>query len=278
VAPSRFRSRPSYVLAILALAGVTLVTLDDRGNGSSELRHLRSNAQSVLSSVQSGIHDGLRPVGNFLTGTVDYGSLKAENARLRDEVAAGRSAQYRAAYDQAQADQVLHFSDIPFAQQYRTVVASVIDQPSSNFDETVTIGKGTTSGIAVGQPVVTPAGLAGRVSAAGARSATVTLITDPQLVVGVGLPGGNVGSAQSLGPTGGLNVSVIATSVAAPDLKMHSVLYTSAVGQAFPQGIPVGTVSSVRRSAGETEPSITVSPLAATADMSYVTVVFWLPQ
>lgn len=212
MSPSRSRTRPSYILAVLVLAAVTLVTLDVRGHGSTTLRHVRDHAHDALSSVQSGVHDGLRPIGNFLTGAADYGSLHAENTVLRQQVAASRLAQDQANYDQVQADQVLQLSHIPFAAEYRTVVANVTGQSSSNFDESVTIGKGATSGIAVGQPVLTSSGLAGQISGVDAGTATVTLITNPQLIVGVGLPGGNIGSAQSLGPGEGLNVSVIATT------------------------------------------------------------------
>jgi rod shape-determining protein MreC len=274
---SQRRSRPGYILAVLVLAGVTLVTLDARGDGSPALRHVRDSAKSALSSVQSGVHDALRPIGNFLTGAADYGRLKAENSRLRSDLAGAQTAQYKAQYDQAQADQVLALNHIPFADQYRTVVANVIDQPSSNFDETVTIGKGTAAGIAVGQPVVTSAGLAGQVASVSRGSATVVLITDPQLVVAVGLPGGNIGSAQSLGPGRGLDVSVIATSRAAPHITKGAVVYTSDTGLSFPQGIPVGKVSSVSQASGASEPSIIVDPFTNTADLGYVTVMLWLP-
>jgi rod shape-determining protein MreC len=278
VSPSRSRTRPSYILAVLVLAAVTLVTLDVRGHGSATLRHGRDHAHDALSSVQSAVHDGLRPIGNFLTGAADYGSLRAENTVLRQEVAASRLAQDQANYDQVQADQVLQLSHIPFAAEYRTVVANVTGQSSSNFDQAVTIGKGASSGIAVGQPVLTSSGLAGQISGVSAGTATVTLITNPQLIVGVGLPGGNIGSAQSLGPGEGLNVSVIATAKPPPDLKRGAVLYTSAVGRAFPPGLPVATVSSVTTTVGQSEPTVVAQPLADTANPSYLTIMLWLPQ
>jgi rod shape-determining protein MreC len=275
---SRGRSRPSYILAILVLAAVTLLTLDVRGHGSSALRHLRDRGQSVLSSVQSGVHDALRPIGNFLTGAADYGSLRAENTRLRQAVAAAQSAQEQAVYDQQQADRVLALSHISFAAQYRTVVANVINESSSNFVAEVTLGKGASSGLAVGQPVVTASGLAGQISAVSAGSSTVTLVGAPQLIFGVALPGGNVGSAQGEGPGQRLDISVIATSRPPPALQVGAVLYTSAAGQDFPPGIPVGSVASVVRAAGDLEPAITARPFADTGDVGYLTVILWLPK
>jgi rod shape-determining protein MreC len=275
---SRGRSRPSYILAVLVLAAVTLVTLDVRGGGSSALHHVRNRVQAGLSSVQGAVHDGLRPIGNFITGAANYGSLRAENTVLRQDLAAARATEEKSAYDQAQADQVLRSSHISFADQYRTVVAGVTNQSSSNFDEAITVAKGSSSGIVVGQPVVTASGLAGQVSAVSGASATVTLLSNPQLIVGVGLPGGNVGSAQSLGPGQGLAVSVIATSKPRPALAKGAVLYTSAIGRGFPAGIPVGTVASVTGGSGDAEPSVTVRPFVDTANLAYVTIVLWSSQ
>jgi rod shape-determining protein MreC len=274
---SRRRSRPRYVLAVLVLAAITLVTLDGRGGGSPVLRRVRTDFHSGLTSVQSGVHDALRPVGNFLTGAVDYSSLKSQNAQLRQEVAAARASQARSEYEQQQAGQVLREDKIPFAAQYRSVVADVVDQGSSNLEETLTIGKGTSDGVAVGQPVVTPAGLAGQVASVTSTSATVQLITDPELRFGVALPDGNVGSVQSLGPGRGLDVDVIPTAAAAVHIRKGDPLFTTYTGQIFPPGIPVGTVTAVRRSASSSTPEITVKPYASTTDLSYVSILLWSP-
>jgi rod shape-determining protein MreC len=106
----------------------------------------------------------------------------------------------------------------------------------------------------------------------------VTLITDPGIQYGVGLPGGNIGSAQSLGPGRGIAVSVLPTAGALPHVKRGETLYTTAVGELFPPGIPVGRVSAVVRSAAGSSPAITVQPFAATANLSYVAIMLWSPQ
>jgi len=73
-------------LLVLVLLGVTLVTLDERG-GSGTLGSVRARVQDVTSPVQRVVHSALQPVGNFLTGAADYGSLEKENERLRQLVA-----------------------------------------------------------------------------------------------------------------------------------------------------------------------------------------------
>jgi rod shape-determining protein MreC len=277
VALTRRRSGGRYVVAVLLLAALTLITLDARGQGNGALRSVRNAAHTVLTPVQSGIHDALRPVGNFITGAVNYGSLEAENHRLEQQLLQQQAALAETRYDQAQADQTLKLARIPFASGVATVPASVIDQPSSNFETTITINKGSKSGLVLGQPVVSTAGLAGKISAVTADSATVTLITDPSFVCGVALPAGNVGSATGQGQGNNLEVSVLPSNAAPPKLKDGQTLFTSALGGNDPPGIPVGTIKTVQSPAGESS-TATVVPAVRTASLEYVDVMLWSPQ
>jgi rod shape-determining protein MreC len=277
VALTRHRPGGRYVVAILLLAALTLITLDARGQGNGALRSVRNAAHTALSPVQSGIHDALRPIGNFVTGAVHYGSLKAANERLQQQVLQEQAALAQTRYDQAQADQTLKLARLPFAAGVRTVTAAVINQPSSNFETTITINKGASSGIVVDQPVVSTAGLVGQVSAVSAGSATITLLTDPGYYCGVALPAGNVGTAKGQGEGNDLSISVLASGGTPPTLKRGQTLFTSAAGDTFPAGIPVGTIQTVRSAAGVGS-TATVVPAVRTGSLEYVDVMLWSAQ
>lgn len=275
---SRRRSRPRFVLAILVLIALTLVTLDTKVGGSAALRSARSGAQSALSTVQTEIHRGLRPVGNFLSGAADYGKLKAENEQLRRELSAAATEEEENSFERSQYDQALALRGIPYLSGIPTVEAPVINQEPSNFEATVTIGKGRDAGVAVGQPVVSTTGLAGSVTSVSARSAVVTLLVDPTFTVGVALPAGNVGSATGAGPGRPLRVQVITTGKSVPRLKVGQLLYTSGQqGDMFPAGIPVGRVVQVSTAPGQQEPSALIQPAAGTTDLGAVDVLLWAP-
>jgi rod shape-determining protein MreC len=277
VALTRRRSGGRYVVAVLLLAALTLITLDARGQGNGALRSVRNAAHTVLTPVQSSIHDALRPIGNFITGAVNYGSLEAENHRLEQQLLQQQAALAQTKYLQAQADQVLRLAHLTFAPDVKTVAAGVIEQPSSNFETTITINRGSSSGLALYQPVVSTAGLAGQISAVTADSATVTLITDPSFVCGVALPTGDVGLAKGQGQGGNLDVSVLASGAAPPKLKPGQTLFTSALGGNYPPGIPVGTIKAVRSPAGEGV-SAAVVPAVRTGSLEYVDVMLWSGQ
>jgi rod shape-determining protein MreC len=283
MAVTRRPSRARYLLLILVLAAVTLVTLDQRG-GRGPLNSVRSHVQDVTKPVQSAVHDLLRPVGNFLTGAVDYGSLRAENERLRQELADSQNASVAAAAAQARANAIIAQAHLPFVGDIPTVAADVIDEGSSNFESTVTIDKGSGSGLAVGQPVVVAGGLVGAVGSVSSSTATVRLLTDPAFVVGVDL-GTSVASASGSGLDQPLNVSFVTPPTGSNGdessftLKVGSSVVTSGVDlAAFPAGIPVATVATFSNKAGSTDPDVTLRPLVDLSKLNLVRVELYSPQ
>jgi rod shape-determining protein MreC len=276
VAVYRRTSRTRYVLAVLVLAALTLVTVDARSNGSGALSTVRSKVSDAFAPLQRGAHAALQPIGNFLTGAIDYGSLRQENQRLREEVAALQSQSVQAAADESSAEQVLAEQDLPFVGQIPTVTVNVIDNGSSNFEDTVTVGKGTTSGLAPGEPVVAAGGLVGSVQSVSAHTAVVVLLTDPSFAVGVRLQGTNIGTAQGVGRGDPLKVTVDTTSLPPPKMKVGAPVVTSGLnGESFPPNLPVGRVVSASTTPGEAEPTITIKPFVDVAQLSYLQVLLW---
>jgi rod shape-determining protein MreC len=279
VAVYRRSNRTRYVLAVLVLAALTLVTIDARSNGSGVLSDIRTKVSDGFSPLQRATHSALQPIGNFLTGALDYGSLRSENQRLRNEVAALQQQSVQSAAEQAAAQQVLAEEHLPFVGSIPTVSAAIIDDGSSNFETSVTIDKGTSSGVAAGQPVVAADGLVGTVLSAGSDSAVVVLLTDPTFAVGVRLPGSNIGTAEGIGMVDPMRVTVDSTSLAPPKVKVGQELVTSGLNfEKFPPNIPVGKVTAASTTPGQSEPDISLAPLVNLQQLSFVQVLMWAPQ
>lgn len=275
----RRSSRTRNVIAVLVLAALTLVTIDARSQGVGVLSDARSKVSDGFAPLQRATHAALRPLGNFITGVFDYGSLKSENQSLRRQLAQVQAQAAQAAAEQQAAEQVLKEQGLTFVGSIPTVSAQIINFGPSNFDNTVTIDKGTANGIAVGQPVVAAGGLVGSVQAASGHVATIELLTDPNFDVGVSLQGGNVGSAAGAGLNLPLRVTVDSTKLTPPAEKVGDIVTTSGLKmERFPKAIPVGKVSLVRRSAGAVEPEIQITPLVDLNQLSYLQVLLWSPQ
>src|SRR5207244_4579232 len=130
-----------------------------------------------------------------------------------------------------------------FAGAIPAVAARVVATSPSNFQLTVEIDHGIPAGLRKGMPVVTGAGLAGRVVAVSQERATVLLLTDPSFNVGIRLSAsGDVGVARGNGIRQPLPVDLVdlATKVTGGEVVVTSGLQ----GSVFPPGIPVGRVRS----------------------------------
>jgi rod shape-determining protein MreC len=264
---------------VLVLAALTLVTIDARSSGTGVTSDIRSKVSDVFSPLQRATHSVLRPIGDFLTGALDYGSLRQENQRLRDQLAAQQDQSIAAAAEQSQARQVLGLQNLPFIGSIPTVTAAVIDNGSSNFENTVTVDKGKGSGIAVGQPVVAAGGLVGSVAAVSATTATIYLLSNPTFTVGVRLDPVNVGSAEGIGQGEPLRVTVDTTTEPIPRLAKGRAVVTSGLNsEKFPPNIPVGRVASYALVPGAAEPDITLVPFVNLSQLAFLDVLIWAPR
>ena len=273
----RRTARPRFVLLLLVLSALTLVTIDTRAGGSGVIGQIRAKAHDAFAPVQDATHSALRPVGNFFTGVVHYGELKSENARLRDELAKARGQQLQAADAQRELQLLLDQQHLEFVGNIPTVAAEVVDTSSSNFELSVQINRGTSSGVAAGMPVVAAAGLVGRVVEVSAKRATVLLLTDPTFSVGVRLTAnGDTGVANGRGRDNPMTIDLVPPNTR---LNHGDVLLTSGLQlERFPKGIPVGRVDAVKQQPGALQEDVTMNPIVDLSRLEFVQVLQWSPQ
>ncbi|HEY8527458.1 MAG TPA: rod shape-determining protein MreC [Acidimicrobiales bacterium] len=272
--PSRSRTR----LAVLVLASVTLVTVGLRD--APVVRDVREAASTVVGPVE-GAADGITaPFRNAWHGITDYEELRDENERLRQQLAGqedSEAGEIRRSDAEEQLAQLSAALDLPYAADVPTVAARVVSGPRSNFSHAVEIDKGTDDGVAVGMPVVTAAGLVGRISQASGSRSTVQLLIDPDFRVGVRLA-----DRPELGTARGRGRGEPLTADTAIDLDVEipegTGLVTSGVDRsAYPPGIPVGEVTGTREGSGGLALDLIIEPLADIENLSYVSVMRWQP-
>jgi rod shape-determining protein MreC len=276
LATSRRNTSQRLTLVILLLASVTAITLDYRGPVSHGLTSVRNAARDAVSPVQRLLSSAFRPVGNFFSGAVNYGAAANDNAHLRDEVGQLRRQALENQNSQLQLEQLLTQLRLPYLQNSRTVVSDVIAQSSSNFELTLTIDRGTAEGVGVGMPVVAGAGLVGTVIQAGSSTSVVRLVTDPRSSIGVRFADGTVAVASGQGLGQPLELEQVAASAPTP-VRGQLVVTSGLEGAAFPWGIPVGTVSSVKNAGGRLTRQVAASPVARLGGLQFVAVMQWLP-
>lgn len=274
----RRSNRTRFVLLVLVLSSVTLITIGYRGGrASNALDSVRSGARDAFSPLQRATDSVLRPVGNFFEGMIHYGDLKAENARLRQEN--GRLQGQIVAADQATRDlaSLSALDHITFVGNVARVDARVIDTTSSNFELTVEIDKGRDQGVDKDMPVISGAGLVGRVLEASRTRATVLLLEDTNFAVGVrDVASQDVAVATGQGEGHPLRVENEAST---GKLATGDTLVTSGVGgSTYPGGIPVGQVATATTAAGALQQDVTVRPAVDLSRLEFVSVLQWAPK
>lgn len=271
MALSRRGGRSRLTLVFLILTSITVITLDFRGEGAGLISSLRDGAADTLAPVRSVAASVLDPVGDALAGVTGYGDLEEENAALRARVAELEGSGLRGEAAQEELAEARRLLELDVAGDTPRVNARVVSTPVSNFEQTVELDQGGDDGVAVGMPVVTGAGLVGRVVGVSGSRSTVRLVTDPASAVGVRLTrSSEVAVASGEGPGVALSLDFVDAEA---DVDILELVVTDGLdGSAFPPDIPVGRVTMAEAAPGELQRRVEVLPVADLAQLRLVSV------
>jgi len=270
------RSRRSVTFALLVLASITIITLDYRGGGHGAISALKDAAHDTFSPVQRGVDAAVRPISSFFAGAVHYGAVEQQNAKLQAEMGRLEQQVLEGRATRQQLEQLEQLEHLPWTDGIQTVTGQVVGLNTSNFEATIGLDVGTSSGVDVGMPVVGGAGLVGKVIEAWSSGSTVRLITDPRFSVSVRF-GSPAGYALVAGDGVGraLNVQYIVPGTA---LHRGETFLTSGLQNAsFPPDIPVAKVTSFSSTPSSTQETVSAQPFADPTGLQYVDVLLWYP-
>lgn len=170
------------VVVLLILTSLLLITLDRRGN-NPVIDRARQAFAVVLRPFDIAAEAVSKPIANAWYGITNYDNLRAENEALHDQVEHQKGAEIEAQTDITKFYELLKLYRLTSVHNYKSVIAVVVGEAPSNFQNTVEITVGTRDGVAVGMPVTDGAGLIGKVTKVYPDRSVVMLITDPQFSV-----------------------------------------------------------------------------------------------
>jgi rod shape-determining protein MreC len=170
------------VVVLLILTSLLLITLDRRGN-NAVIDKARQAFAVVLRPFDIAAEAVSKPVANAWYGITNYDNLRSENEALHDQVEHQKGAEIEAQTAITKFYELLRLYRLTSVHSYKSVIAQVVGEAPSNFQNTVEITVGTRDGIAVGMPVTDGAGLIGKVTKVYPDRSVVMLITDPQFSV-----------------------------------------------------------------------------------------------
>ena len=170
------------VVVLLILTSLLLITLDRRSN-NPVIDKARQAFAVILRPFDIAAEAVSKPIANAWYGIRRYPDLVAENEALHDQIEHQKGAEIEAQTAITKFYELLKLYRLTSVHSYKSVIAQVVGEAPSNFQNTVEITVGTRDGIAVGMPVTDGAGLIGKVTKVYPDRSVVMLITDPQFSV-----------------------------------------------------------------------------------------------
>lgn len=245
-------------LATYVLVSMLLMFLDHRQN---HLETLRSGLSTVLYPLQFAVHVPFR-TGRWLSeNMVTRQSLQEENRELKQQYLITQARISRFDALEAENRRLRSLLDSSAKLTDRVLVAEVIAVEMDPFSHLIMLNKGTNDGVKQGQPIIDAQGIMGQVVHVNPLSSSALLITDPSHALPIQINRNGLRAlATGRGASNTLELLHLPNNA---DVLVGDLVVTSGLGQRFPSGYPVGTVSDIKVEVGQPFAHVVVTPTAS---------------
>jgi rod shape-determining protein MreC len=271
------RQRAPIWLVMLLFANVVIMAVDAR-DGDGQQKIVRVWATTFASPFQSVSSRAGGATSSFFRQILSFHSTATENEELKQRLAQTQIELYNAKREAAENDRLRGLLNLKEKVSYGTVPALVIARDPSVWFNTITINRGSSSGVAINMPVVTANGIVGRVISVGPWSAQVMLMTDEK--AGAGAVVGQLGQSGALGSIRGRSdLGLIEMRYVSGLEKVEVGDYVMTTGQdgIYPPGLNVGEVVEVKSGTATQPHQIFIRPSARLEQLEEVAVLLYHP-
>ena len=243
-------------IALVVVLAMMLVWLLLDGVGA--VNPIRDTLTGIVAPLQLVFGRALSPIADQLEALGRGAELQRENQELENQIAELRSQIILLTEAQLENEDLrrqLGFkSAVP---NFQLIAAEVIARDPSSYLNYLVIDRGSADGIRLGMPVLTNAGLVGRISRVSQTSSQVMLLTDSQSSVGAYIQRSRAtGVVQGdLGPDLVMRYILQEETVVVGD-----IVLTSGLGGAFPKRLVIGQVVDVRQNDVDAHQEAVVTP------------------
>ena len=266
---------PLWLLVLLALNFGLMSWQAKDASGQPVVKGWAQSAISPFGRATTGV--GGAGVGFFRTFAEMRGA-QAENQVLRQRLAEAENQLREARQALDENGRLKRLLDFDKDISYQPIPARVIARDPSIWFNSLVINRGTTSGIDLDMPVVTPEGIVGRIVGVGPVSAQVMLLTDERSAAGavVGQLGASnaIGSVRGFGKNGLLEMRYVSGM---ETVNVGDYVVTTGQDRIYPPSLNVGTVVEIQQGSATTPHTIRVKPGARLDSLQEVAVLTYRP-
>ena len=262
----------------LLVANLVIMAVDARDSDGGQ-KVLRIWTQTFASPLQSASSKASGATSGFFQQIWNFRSTAQENQQLKERLAHVETELHTARQAEAENDRLKALLNLNEQTNIKSVPARVIARDPSVWFNTITINRGSSSGVEMNMPVVTPGGIVGRIITVGPWSSQVMLITDEK--AGAGAVVGQLGSG-ALGSVRGradLGVAMIEMRYVSGLEKVEVNDYVMTTGQdgIYPPGLNIGRVVEVKNGTATQAHQILIQPGAQLDHLEEVAVLLYHP-
>jgi rod shape-determining protein MreC len=258
-------------LAFFSFLAIALIIVDSRVQALDTVRAGVAVALYPLQRLLLMPRDAVSAVGEYFATT---GRLAAENEQLRREAVEQALRVQQAAALEAENARLRRLLGASESVGAPTLLARVLYESRDPFSRKVVLDQGQQAGLHPGQPVIDDRGVIGQITRVFPLTAELTLLTDRDQSIAVqllrnGLRGVVFGDGRSL------ELRFMAVNV---DVQEGDQAVTSGIDGLYPQGLAVGSVTSVQRADKERFARIELRPAAGIGERVHLLVLAINPQ
>ena len=252
----------------------------DARDADGRQKVLRIWTQTFASPLQNASSKASGATSGFFQQIWNFRSTAKENEQLKERLASLETELHTTQQTAAEADRLRALLNLNEQTNIKSVPARVIARDPSVWFNTITINRGSSSGVEVNMPVVTAGGIVGRIITVGPWSSQVMLITDEK--AGAGAVVGQLGQSGALGSVRGradLGVGLIEMRYVSGLEKVEVNDYVMTTGQdgIYPPGLNVGRVIDVKNGTATQAHQILIQPGAQLDHLEELAVLLYHP-
>jgi rod shape-determining protein MreC len=273
------RQRAPIWLVTLLVTNLIIMAVDAK-DADGRAKVLRIWTQTFASPLQNVSSKATGATSGFFQQIWNFRSTARENEQLKERLAQVETELHTTQQAAAENERLKALLNLKDQTNIKNIPARVIARDPSVWFNTITIDRGSTSGVEVNMPVVTPGGIVGRVITVSPWASQVMLITDEK--AGAGAVVGQLGQSGALGSVRGradLGVGVIEMRYVSGLEKVEVGDYVMTTGQdgIYPPGLNVGHVVEVKHGTATQAHQILIQPGAQLEHLEEVAVLLYHP-
>ena len=245
-------------LMLYGLLAVVLMAMDQRGHFVPRIRSL---ALYLVEPVYHVVEWPVRAARNVFGQFQSHRSMRHENETLKQQLLRQKGILQRFEALSEENRRLRSLIEGAQGQTFEFQYAELVRVDLDPFSHKVVVNRGAVDEVTTGQAVIDGAGVMGQVEDVRPHFSTIRLISDPNHALPVQINRTGLRTvAFGSGETGVLRMPSVPRQA---DVREGDLIVTSGLGDRFPGGYPVATVTGIYREEGQTFVLVEATPLAA---------------